>query len=320
MSYATLLAALRNAGLSSAAAGEVFSYLATTTAGYAPILAAIQAMGMAKNGGAERLAYDISAAQGYTELLAALRATGAAGGGAAEWLALELASLSPPPPGTPVFLFDAQNIDGTANSSLVDGQTLGTWINGGSTGAGGNAVQATGGLRPTFKKVASAGKLNNLSSVLFTPTQWMQTANTATFAQPNVICVITKIAAASTIADGNDAVNRNDILSSAGTWQQFAGTALYNSTLASGVGTYHVLRSLYNTTLSTIRANKVTSTPGTSPGAASIDGISLGVAGDATSPLNGEIVEVVVYGAGTAPADALLDAYFDAKYGSSWPQ
>lgn len=224
------------------------------------------------------------------------------------------------PPGSPVFWFDAQNIDGTANSSLVDGQALGTWINGGSTGAGGNAVQATGGLRPTFKKVASAGKLNNLSSVLFTPTQWMQTANTATFAQPNVICVITKIAAASTIVDGNDAVNRNDILSSAGTWQQFAGTALYNSTLASGVGTYHVLRSLYNTTSSTIRANKVTSTPGTSPGAASIDGISLGVAGDATSPLNGEIVEVVVYGAGTAPADALLDAYFDAKYGSSWPQ
>lgn len=225
------------------------------------------------------------------------------------------------PPGAPILWFDAQNIDGTFNSSLVDGQALGTWLNGGSNGSGGNAVQATGGLRPTFKKVGSAGKINNLSSVLFTPTQWMQTANVASVAQPNVICAVCKpIAGNGTVADGNDGVNRNDLLFSGGTWQLFGGTALYNSTLAATAGVYHVLRALFNTTSSTIRANKTTSTAGTSPGAASLDGLSLGVAGDATTPMNGEIVEVIVYGAGTAPTDVLLDAYFDAKYGSSWPQ
>jgi len=226
-----------------------------------------------------------------------------------------------PPPGSPIFWFSAQSIDGALNSTLVDGQQIGTWVNLGSTGAGGNLVQATAGLRPTFKLLASAGKINNKSSALFVPTQWMQTANTATFAQPNVICAVVRPNTGSgTVADGNDAVNRNDILLSGSTWQLFAGTALYNSTLAATANVYHVVRSLFNTTSSTIRANKVTSTAGTSPGAASIDGMSIGVAGDATTPLSGEVVEIVVYGAGTQPADGLLDSYFDGVYGSSWPQ
>ncbi len=225
------------------------------------------------------------------------------------------------PPGTPTLWFDAQNIDGLGNSSLVDGQQIGTWTNLSSLGAAANAVQATGGLRPTFKLLGSSGKINNKSSVLFTPTQWMQTPNVANQAQPNVICAVMKpIAGNGTIADGNDGVNRNDLLFSGGTFQLFAGTSLYNSAIAATAGSYHVLRALFNAASSTIRVNKATSTAGTSPGTAILDGLSIGVAGDATTPINGEIVELLVYGAGTAPADALLDAYFDTKYGSSWPQ
>jgi hypothetical protein len=224
------------------------------------------------------------------------------------------------PPGAPVFWFDGQNIDGLGNSSLTDGQAIGTWTNGGSTGAGGNLVQATGGLRPTFKKVANAVKLNAKSSVLFTATQWMQTANTATFAQPNVVCFVMLPNVGGTVHDGNDASNRNDTLISGGTFQLFATSALYDSTRPATANVYHVVQSLFSGTSSTVRANKVTSVAGTSPGAAVIDGMSLGIAGDALTPLTGEIVELFVYGAGTAPATGLIDAYFDTKYGSSWPQ
>ncbi len=223
------------------------------------------------------------------------------------------------PPGTPVLWFDAQNIDGTNNSSLIDGQAIGTWTNLSSLGAAGNAVQATGGLKPTFKKVASAGKLNNLSSVLLTPTQWMQTANVATWNQPNTIWVVVNNAGGGTrtFVDGNDASNRNDLLATA-TWEMFAGTALSDSTIAATTGKYMAIRATFNGASSSMRINKTSTGALATPGAALLDGLSIGVGGDATSPGAGEIVEIVVYNSATA--DTFLDSYFDTKYGSSWPQ
>src|SRR6185312_5196157 len=155
----------------------------------------------------------------------------------------------------------------------------------------------------------------------FTITQWMQTANVATFAQPNVICAVQKVVSSNgTIADGNDGVNRNDLLYSGGTFQLFAGAGLYNSGLSATNGVYNALRALFNTTSSTIRANKTTSVAGASPGTASLDGLSVGVAGDATTPANMELAELIVYGAGTQPTDGSLDTYFDTEFGSGWPQ
>jgi len=228
----------------------------------------------------------------------------------------------PPPPGTALLWFDPRSVDGQLNASMIDGQQIGTYVNLGTLGSAMNAVQATAGLRPTFKLLGSAGKLNNTPTVLCTPTQWMQTPNMTLQAQPNMVCFVGNPADAltRTFADGNDAINRNDTFSSAAVWQQFAGTALNNSGLAATAGSYHVVSSFFNGTSSTIRANKVTSTPGTSPGAAGLDGLSIGVAGDATSPCSGQVGAILVYGAGVIPSQASIDAWFDAAFGSSWPQ
>lgn len=234
----------------------------------------------------------------------------------------DISSGLPPPPGTALWWFDPRSVDGQLNATMVDGQQIGTYTNLGSLGSAGNAIQATGALKPTFKLVGAAGKLNNTPTILCTPTQWLQTANVAVQTQPNLICFVGNPAdgATRTFVDGNDAVNRNDTFSSAGVWEEFAGTALYNSTLAATAGLYHVVCSLFNGVSSTIRVNKTTSVAGTSPGAASLDGLSIGVAGDATSPCSGQIGAILVYGGGVIPSQASIDAWYDAAFGSIWPQ
>ncbi len=93
----------------------------------------------------------------------------------------------PVPPGAPVVWYDPQDIDLSANGTLVDGQSLSIWKNKGTLGSAWDLLQATGATQPTFKKIAAAGKMNSLSSVLSTTSQWMQTALQSARPTANII-------------------------------------------------------------------------------------------------------------------------------------
>lgn len=58
------------------------------------------------------------------------------------------------------YIYDAENIDGTSNSTISDGELIGTWSN---EGSGADATQTVGAYKP----VAELLSLNNRASVAF---------------------------------------------------------------------------------------------------------------------------------------------------------
>jgi hypothetical protein len=228
---------------------------------------------------------------------------------------VSLGSLAPP--GAPRLWFDAQNIDGTNNSSLVDGQTIGTWVNLGSAGAGGNATQATAGVRPFFRLVAAAGKLNNKSGVQSDGTRFMSTPVLSAIAQPSLIAALLRSetipALEFMIGDATGAAGSQELIQQSGTAQERSSPTVLN------IGTmqaakFHSMNGLFNIASSQGRVDGVAGSVGT-VGSGTNDGMTLFANAGGGSGLTGYIIEALSYVGGGLPTAAAIEAYFVTKYG-----
>jgi hypothetical protein len=226
------------------------------------------------------------------------------------------------PPGSPLIWFDAQNIDGTNNSSLIDGQSIGTWTNLGSLGATGNAVQATAGLKPIFRLVAAAGKINNKSAVEFTAANSSCMATTTFAGQGTTIYYAAIVKAKTSQGAGGWIVD-----GFAGNRQQWGFVALQHRLFsASGapttgqtiaLNTWQSVGAQFSgtSTSSFSRQEGVSSAlVDTSPGA-SLTNIALGCGAGGAATFDGFIEELLVY-VGT-PSIAPIEAYLTAKVGTT---
>jgi len=217
--------------------------------------------------------------------------------------------------------FDAQDINAGAGQPL-DGAAIATWKNKGSIGAGGDCVQATGANRPLFKTVGAVGKLNNLSTVRFDgANDFLVSADFTALTQPTLVCLIGSRngAASQVFCAGNGVTNRNQIWydASVNKWALYAG-AVTDGALTADDAKYTMFAATFNFASSVFRVNGANNAIG-NPGNNVLDGFSLGGDEGGGAPLNGDIVEAVVY-VDTAPnlvARALsFEAYAVAKYGA----
>lgn len=227
-------------------------------------------------------------------------------------------------PFTPKFLYLASNIDGQNNTTLTDGQTLTTWKNLGSLGS---AADLTAHGSPTFKKIASAGKLNNGSSVVFPGTAYFTSSAQAGLVAPATYVMVNKIHAPGTLqvlATGLANVSR---------------CTLYTSTswgLDSGAGTavpppnpvadqYNLVYVSFQTGNATFAANfSEVDSPPNSPlnaGNLMITGVTLGANYDGTLILTGEVAAFAVAD-NTPPTPDVhgWDPWAQYKFGLGFPQ
>ena len=80
-------------------------------------------------------------------------------------------------PGSPLYVFDGDNVDGLGNTTLSNGSYVGTWVNLGSVGTAGNATQVPGPRQPTFE----TGALNGHPAVSFDGvSDWLEIGASAT--------------------------------------------------------------------------------------------------------------------------------------------
>lgn len=223
------------------------------------------------------------------------------------------------PPGTVLLWFDAQNIDGTNNSSLVDGQALALWKNLGSLGAAGNMVQATGANKPVYRAVAVSGKIGNKSAV--------EAVDGARFMVSNGFTTIAQPAMFATVFRSNDKTSVEiDITTPGSVWQWYiaggAGgtihircTADVDTGLNPAVNTFHSSVANYNGASSVVTLNG-TSSAAINPGSLSSGTQITWMDQTGGAGLIGYHVEKIV---ATGTTAAALEAYFATKYGA-FPQ
>jgi hypothetical protein len=227
------------------------------------------------------------------------------------------------PPGAPVLWFDAQDINLLGNVGVADNDPIGTWKNKGSFGASGDVVQGTAANRPLFKLVAAAGKLNNLSALRGDGSNDnLVSGVTAVMTQPNLVCAVVRRSSTtdSVWIDGRVNTNRIEVIylnSSADQVAVNAGSSQVSNKVVTQ-NTYHQVCATLNGASTALRVNKATATIGNA-GTQTADGITLFSNADPSAYMSGDIAEVLVY-SGSLPTVADVEAYFDAKYGSSWPQ
>jgi hypothetical protein len=222
------------------------------------------------------------------------------------------------PPGTPVLWFDAQNIDGTNNSGLVNLQTIGTWLNLGSLGVGGNLAQATAGIRPQYVAVASAGKLNNKSCVRNGAANWMQTAALTLMNQPTLIAAVamtTSIAAGTSVISDGRGVGRNLVGRVGAPFSAYAGAV---QPLGGNfvINIYNSVNVNFNGAASVGRMDGVAG-GAVNVGATGLDGVTIFSDTSFGSNWTGDIVELLIYNGGGQPTPAQVEAYFVSKYGAT---
>lgn len=228
-------------------------------------------------------------------------------------------SAIPVPPGlsTLVDWIDGQDIDLLGNSSLADGQPLSFWKSKGSLGSAADRANATIAEQPTFRLIASAGKLGNLSGVEFNDVHSLTSGNVTLMNAPfKQAGIVLRVASGGDVYwDGNDGTNRAAFFS-VGSWTMYAGSALSAGSPVDN--TFNMANLLWNGASSVIRINGAQIATG-DPGAAKIDGFREGLGGDSTSGLRGMLIERLTWYGGAFPTDAAIEAYFTAKYGS-FPQ
>jgi hypothetical protein len=227
-----------------------------------------------------------------------------------------LATSGPVPPGAPVLWYDAQDVNFGA-AQPADGAAVTTWKNKGSAGAGGDATQGVAGARPTFRLVGDVGTINDLSAVSFDGGDLLRSGAVSAMAQPTMIASVVQFNGGAVFHDGRDGVSRNQVWVGGGFFSLYAGSVVTGN-IAAVVGSYHQQVSVFNGASTTIRVDKADSSTG-NPGAAGLDGITIGAGGDDSGPLTGHVVELLVYN-GSLPSVADVEAYFDTKYGGTWPQ
>jgi hypothetical protein len=228
------------------------------------------------------------------------------------------------PPGTTYLWYDAQDISLSNNNlGINDGDPIGTWKNKGSAGSAGDITQATGGNKPTFKLLGASGKLNNRSTIQFSGgSKSLAVAAGLTVNQADMVALVVKTtnaALAQVFYQFGAGYSQQFGVSGTGLWQLYAGIQ-YTSALAIAANQYFLLLATWNGASTVFRINKVADPGITTPGTNNATGLTVGFDPVAPgSPMTGEIAEMLVY-TGTLPAVADVEAYFDQKYGSGWPQ
>lgn len=223
------------------------------------------------------------------------------------------------PPASPYLWYDAQDINLGGNAGILDTDPIGTWKNKGSAGVAGDLTQAVGANKPLFKKLGLAGKLNNLSTVTF-GAKWVTVAAGLSVNQPDLVAIVLKTTNLNSIvvyqmtAGGAQQLAINPV---GGFWELYAGT-VQNTSIAATINNYHLLLTTWNAASTGFRADLATGTvPGT-VGTQNGTGFTLGSDPGGLNPMAGEIAECIVWN--TVPANADVEGYFNAKYGSTWPQ
>lgn len=212
--------------------------------------------------------------------------------------------------------YSAQNIDGLNNTSLTNGQTIGTWVNLGTLGAAGNLLQATAGLRPQYVLIASAGKLSNKSCVRSDGTRTMQTGALTTLAQPTLAAVVamtTTIAGGiCDVCDGRTAA-RNILGRNAGFTLAYAGSFVIPAAGNWVANTYHGFNCNFNGASSVARLDG-TGGGTINPGTNGLDGVTIFADLAGGSLWTGDIVELVI---GASMTAAAAEAQFTTNYGAT---
>lgn len=224
------------------------------------------------------------------------------------------------PPGLAGLLawYDAQNINLLGNAGVNDADPIGTWKNAAATGATLDIVQATAGKKPTFRKIAAAGKINNLSAVESTDgLRHLTNAGYAVVAQPLTWAWVFRSTAAGTqyISSGsNGAGNSNRTLFTGVNPSMFAGTS-QSPAGAIAANTWETAIARYDAAASTWTMNGSTNSGFGSVGALGIDsnGLFWDQLEGAGFGFIGFIAECLIWT--IAPTVAEINAYLNAKYG-----
>jgi hypothetical protein len=218
------------------------------------------------------------------------------------------------PPGAPLLWYDAQDINLLSNAGIADGDPIGTWKNKGVLGAIGDEIQATAGARPLFRRVATPGKINNLSAVEGDTARFMTTAAIGPFSQPLVIGIVFRPTDLATYVwySGSAAAQCEMYFTAAANLVMAAG-ADSNVGLNVAAVTWQSWNGTYNGASSFGRldgAQGVTRTFG-SGGLSGFTLFAEGASGGFKA--KGMIAEAIVCNDGTTGAQ--LETYFAAKYG-----
>ena len=234
-------------------------------------------------------------------------------------------------PVTPSFWYDARDIKGLGdgNATLTDGQSLAgvTWVNKGSV-ASANLTVIAGA--PTLKKVASAGKLRNASSVAFGGSEYWQSGALAGLTSPITWVAIFRFNSLGTFAVCDGKTNRNQLYTSGGTWALYGGSG--GNVNTGGDNPPNPTANTYNfasvafipNSLVPFAANGFIADPSgtSSPGVCTmIDGITIGAGGDASSKLSGEIVSLIGLTGGANSHDMTAwNQWIQYNFGTGFPQ
>lgn len=238
----------------------------------------------------------------------------------------QLVSGSAPASGLPKFLFLANNIDGSNNSTLTDGQSLAstTWVNLGSA-SGGNALPSGSGM--TYRAVASAGKLRNSPSVAFNGNGFFQTGAVAGLVSPITWVMIVRVntsSGACAFVDGRTGGTRNQFYMLSGGWELYggAGSGLPGEVGAATPNLYHFVSVSFIPHAAVAAVNGAIADGNFDAGVCTmVDGVTIGAGADGSSKLVGEVVAMI--GMDTAANDgnmSMWNDYAQFHYGKGFPQ
>lgn len=220
-----------------------------------------------------------------------------------------------PSPGGLLAWYDAQNINLLNNVGILDADPVGTWKNAAPTGAAYDLLQATAGQRPAFRKIAAAGKINNLSAIESVGAKSLQSSAFTLAPQPLTWALVWRNTAVGTqlVASGN-APNVNQFNTAVTAFSLYAGTS-QNPGFAYAANTWETFIVRYDGATSTATLNGVTVSGFGTLGTFGIDLITLfwNAANTGGADMIGLIAECAIWTA--APTHAEITAYFNAKYG-----
>jgi len=217
-----------------------------------------------------------------------------------------------PVPGSPLLDFDGRNIDGSNNGTLTDAQLLLLWKNLGSLGSAAD-VGTVSLTAPTYRAVATAGKLNNLPGVQ-SPGSKIMSSGSVTLNQPLTWAwVFQNTGSGTQVVSGGAPSDQFSTTGDPGL-NFYAGSTV-DPGLTYGANTWESLIFTFNGGSSSGTFNGVPFSSG-NPGTDGNGSINLFNNFTASFGMIGFIARVLCWGAG-APSQATIAAYLDAIYGAN---
>lgn len=217
-------------------------------------------------------------------------------------------------PGTPDYLFDADNI------AQADATSVASWTNEGSVG--GAATQGTGTAQPTLQKPCEGGGvLNGSACVDFDGGDFLATAAGTTLTQAVLIMVVHEVDVASgtNVAFDGVAVTKENAVVTTTVHRFYAGAYTNYGTVVAGNWNVSVVSA--DTTSSFARLNGSETSAASASNIEAINGVTLGAFQGGGNRMNGAVAFAVAYGdpesASVTAAD--LEAYAACRFGS-FPQ